>query len=165
MDKDTAIWTAICLLVGVGVTMTGLISVYVGYSCLLLATILVLYQTKKHWVWLFAYHSAKQSKATNKINQLQELYNKLDNIGKRKILNYQSVMDEIDRLNEWKDEARRLISKLYDQNEVAIFINKIAFVEKKDEYHNPAFGYIKAFFNEKNLYLTYLKNLLGDRNE
>jgi|GEM_PF-1782138 len=53
MDKDTAIWTAICVLVGVGVTMTGFISVYLGYSCLGLAGILALYQTKKWWIkWL-----------------------------------------------------------------------------------------------------------------
>jgi|WetSurMetagenome_2_1015567.scaffolds.fasta_scaffold185656_2 hypothetical protein len=139
--------------------MTGLINIYIGYSCLLLAAILALYQTKKYWIWLLAYRNDKQP---NKDNQLQKLYNKLDSIGKSKILDNQSVMDEKDRLNEWKDDARRLIAKLYDQNEIAIFLNKIDFVEKKDEYNNHAIGGIQAFYNEKNLYLTYLKNLLGD---
>jgi len=59
MDKDTAIWTAVTLLVGVGITMTGWVNVSIGYLCLLVAAILIVYQISGLW-------KRKLSRAVNK---------------------------------------------------------------------------------------------------
>lgn len=65
MGKDTAMWTFICLLAGVGVTMTGFVSIYIGYSCLGLAAILVLYQTSKWWLKLFTHRQQELAQLQN----------------------------------------------------------------------------------------------------
>ena len=158
---DTAIWAIISVLVGVGAPMTGWGNIYVGYFCLIIAAILALYKTKKWWIWLFA-----RSKPQHELDRLQELihelYNELYSIGKGKILDNQSVDIAMEEMRQWLDKSIRIISKILGQDEGKRLIDKKLAVDKKDEYHNPSVGEIKAFYNEKKIYLQYLTNLLGD---
>ena len=98
----------------------------------------------------------------NKKQLLQELYDELDSIAKDKWVNYnyQSIRPAIDQLPEWKDKAKRILFNLFGQAELNNFIDKIRYVDEKDEYRNPNIGMIEAFYNEKETYLKYLKDLL-----
>ncbi|MGC2434247.1 MAG: hypothetical protein WA433_10745, partial [Desulfobaccales bacterium] len=86
----------------------------------------------------------------------------LDSIAKDKWVNYnyQSIRPAIDQLPEWKDKAKKILSKVFGQEELNNFIDKIRYVDEKDEYRNPNIGMIEAFYNEKETYLKYLKDLL-----
>lgn len=243
MDKGT--WPIIFFLLAVGVTLTGLINITIGYLCLVFAAILFIYQViglwkrilSKKYPWLLPiiigivllispfilsklihkpptevkgelhaivrppifqgtgtvsgppsiswiiltltfvagcailllYYRAKKGiwPFSNKgiIHKrliVQELYDELDNIAKNKWVNYnyQSIRPAIDQLPEWKDKAKRLLFNLLGQAELNNFLEKIKYVENRDEYRNPNIGMMEAFYNEKEIYLKYLKNLL-----
>jgi hypothetical protein len=78
---------------------------------------------------------------------LQGLINDLDSIAKDRWANndYQSIRPAIGQIREWKDKAKTLLFHLFGQEELNNFKEKIKYVEEKDEYYNPSFGYIQAF--------------------
>jgi len=242
---DKRMWPLIFFLVGVGVTLTGLINITIGYLCLVLAAILFIYQViglwkrilSKQYPWvlpliigvvllispfivhtltnkspqavkgelhailpplsmqvigtvgepskiswivltltfaagcaiLLLYYRAKKGiwpfrnkGIIHKRLIAQELYDELDSIAKDKWhnSNYESIGPAINLLTEWKDRAKRILFNLFGQAELNNFIDKIRFVEKNDEYRNSSIGMIGAFYNEKEIYLKYLEDLL-----
>ncbi|MGA7562740.1 MAG: hypothetical protein WBW55_06010 [Desulfobaccales bacterium] len=128
----------------------------IGYAFWAGAVILLLVGVKRRR-WPF-----RKKVTINKKQLLQDLYDELDSIAKDKWVNYnyQSIRPAIDQLPEWKDKAKKILSKVFGQEELNNFIDKIRYVDEKDEYRNPNIGMIEAFYNEKETYLKYLKDLL-----
>jgi hypothetical protein len=127
-----------------------------GYAFWVGAVILFLVGVKKRQ-WPF-----RKKETINKKQLLQELYNELDSIAKDKWVNYnyQSIGPAIGQLRVWKDKAKRILFKLFGQEELNNFNDKIRYVDEKNEYRNPDIGKIEAFYNEKETYLIFLKDLL-----
>lgn len=96
----------------------------------------------------------------DRLMPLQELYNQLDSIANVKNLNWHNVSDARKELNEWKVIAKRLIFRLFGQQELNNFLEKIDYIERRDEYCNADIGGIQAFLNEQDLYRAYLNGFL-----
>ncbi len=134
--------------------MSGLVGVYIGYSCLGLAGILSLYQIRQWWIPWFKKSTDQKSIPLDTIQLIQELYNQLDSIDIKEDYNLASIKDAKSRINKWKDKTRTMLYKLCGQVELDNFNDKIKYIEERNEYINPKIGRIQAFYNEKELYLN-----------
>ena len=103
----------------------------------------------------------KRSKVKNKKQTIQELYDKLNQVGKYKWpgLDWQNVREARTNINEWKTIAKRLIFQSLGQEELNNILERINYVEERNEYMSNIGG-IQAFYNEKQIYLRYLEDLL-----
>lgn len=125
-----------------------------GLAITALSVLLLIYD---RGIWPF-----HKKETTNKKLLVEGLSKELESIAEVERLDNQSVKISINKLSQWKDRASRLIFELFGQNEANNFNEKRKFIEKIDEYHNPAVGGMGAFLNEKNLYLSYLTDLMND---
>ena len=100
-----------------------------------------------------SYSKIKKLKST-----LQEIYSELDNIAKDERPNAQHLQYYRNILEHWIDKAIKIITISFGQDEAKVFIDKRDSIKKKDEYHS--IGGLQAFYNEKQIYLKYLENLL-----
>lgn len=94
--------------------------------------------------------------------RLKELINELTTLAEHKYpgYNWDNIRFARTQLFEWKDKAKRLLFNLFGQVELNNFDNKIKYVENKNEYQNSNIGGIAAFYNEAEIYLKYLSDLL-----
>lgn len=103
----------------------------------------------------------KRSKVKETKHTIQQLYDKIIKIGERKWdIHWGNISDARSELNEWKVVAKRLIYRLFGQEELNNILEKISYIEERNEYINPSIGGIEAFYNEKQIYLKYLEDLL-----
>jgi len=109
------------------------------------------------WIWWTTRISPNVKRARLLI---QELYNQLDSIRNNDRLNWHNISYKRTELNEWKVIAKRLIFRLFAQQELDNFLEKINYIESRNEYCNADIGGIQAFLNEQDLYSVYLKGLL-----
>jgi hypothetical protein len=111
------------------------------------------------WIW---WATRLNPITKQKREQLQDIYNELDAIAKDRWVNnnYQSIRIAIVQLNEWKDKTKRLLFTLFGQTELNNFSDKIKYIENKNEYYNSNIGMIDAFYNEKEIYLIYLRDFI-----
>jgi len=111
------------------------------------------------WIW---WTTRLDPKIKQKIFQIKELINDLNKIAEHKWpgYNWQNIGFARTQLFEWKDKAKRLLSTLFGQAELDNFTDKFKYVENNNEYLKSNIGGIEAFYNEANVYLKYLSDLL-----
>lgn len=132
-----------------------------GFLILLLIVVKLIIKSIKNKKKMLAEKENEITKiSSNSLMLIQELYNQLDNISKDERLNWHNISYKITELNEWKVIARRLIFRLFGQQELDNFLEKINYIESRNEYCNANIGGIQAFLNEQDLYRVYLKGFL-----